>query len=144
MNLIGVDILSTEREAMINSLKQQVIPTLRERGFKGSFPHYYRKSENQTDLLMFQFSIWGGVLYVEISKCPTIGYTDEISGKHIPLNKLKVYQIGGGSPFNRTRIGKDKGGSFEFELINTDKVSRIINHSLKEAEEWWSSHPNWW
>ncbi|MGM0875889.1 MAG: DUF4304 domain-containing protein [Bacillota bacterium] len=46
--------MSAERDAMINSLKQIVIPILRERGFKGSFPHFYRKLDNQTDLLMFQ------------------------------------------------------------------------------------------
>ena len=36
----GVVILSEERDAMIKSLKQQVIPTIRERGFKGSFPTF--------------------------------------------------------------------------------------------------------
>lgn len=62
--------MSLERNAMIASLKKTVIPRLRENGFKGSFPHFYRKTEQRADLLMFQFSMWGGVLYVEISKCP--------------------------------------------------------------------------
>ncbi|MFP5116011.1 DUF4304 domain-containing protein [Bacillaceae bacterium C204] len=136
--------MSTERDAMVKSLKEVVIPVLRERGFKGSFPHFYRKLENQTDLIMFQFSMWGGVLYVEISKCPSEGYTN-ISGKHIPPNKVKVYQVGGGgSPFNRPRIGKETNYTFEFNKDNTGEVSQKIFNSLEEAEEWWSSYPNWW
>lgn len=136
--------MSEERDAMIKSLKQQVIPTLRERGFKGSFPHFYRKPENQTDLVMFQFSMWGSVLYVEVAKCSSEGYVDEMSDKLIPPKKVKVYQIGGGSPFNRTRIGKEMECAFEFNEHDTEEVSRKIINSLVEAEEWWSTYPNWW
>lgn len=132
--------MSVERDAMIKSLKAVVIPVLRERGFKGSFPHFYRKLEERTDLFMIQFSMWGGVLYVEISMCSSEGYTDS-SGKQIPPNKVKVYQIGGGSPYNRTRIGDE---SFEFDEGNTEDVSRRVLNSLEEAEKWWNSYPNWW
>lgn len=31
------------RDEVIDSLKRVVIPSLRERGLKGSFPHFYRK-----------------------------------------------------------------------------------------------------
>jgi hypothetical protein len=136
--------LSTERNLMIKSLKQIVIPSLREQGFKGSYPHFYRKSDDRTELLMFQFSIYEDVLYVEISKCSSQGYYDEISGNHIPPNKIKVYQIGGGSPFNRTRIGKDTEHTFVFNEINTNEIARRILNTLREAEEWWSIYPNWW
>ncbi|USK68531.1 DUF4304 domain-containing protein [Peribacillus asahii] len=138
--------MSIKRDAMIKSLKKVVIPVLRERGFKGSYPHFYRKLENQTDLIMFQFSMWGGVLYVEISKCSSEGYIN-YSGKHILPNKVRVYDIGGlgddGLP-HRTRIGKEINGTFEFKEHNTEEVSRKVVNSLEEAEEWWSSHPNWW
>jgi Domain of unknown function (DUF4304) len=137
-------LLSAERDLMIKSLKQIVIPSLRKQGFKGSFPHFYRQLDNQTDLLMFQFSVYGGVLYVEISKCSSEGYTEETSGILIPPNKIKVYQIGGGSPYNRTRIGKDSGNTFEFNEFNTEEVARKIFCALREAEEWWSLYPNWW
>ncbi|HWO95635.1 MAG TPA: DUF4304 domain-containing protein [Bacillus sp. (in: firmicutes)] len=131
--------MSAERDAMINSLKQIVIPTLRGRGFKGSFPHFYRKLENQIDLLMFQFSQWGESLYVEISKCPPNGRTG-YGDQQIPLNKIKVYQVMGKSPNDRHRIGED----FEFSFNNNDKVAKEIKKSLAEAEDWWEGHPNWW
>ncbi|MBY6037146.1 hypothetical protein KUV80_10790 [Fictibacillus nanhaiensis] len=71
------------------------------------------KRSRDYGIRMFQFSMYGGVLYVEISKCPSEGYTEETSEKHIPPKKIKVYQIGGGSPYNRTRIG-----------FNTDEVEK--------------------
>jgi hypothetical protein len=79
---------------------------------------------------MFQFSMWSACLYIEISKCSSEGYIDS-SGQHIQSNKVKVYQIGGGSPFNRTRIGDD---SFEFDEGNSEEVSRKVLTSLGESE----------
>ncbi|TWT14320.1 DUF4304 domain-containing protein [Planomicrobium sp. CPCC 101079] len=135
--------MSLEKDTMMNSLKQTVIPILREKGFKGSFPHFYRKTEERADLLMFQFSMWGGVLYVEISKCPPEGYTN-ILGEFYPLNKMKVYLVtGGGLPLNRRRIGKSVNGMFEFNRDNTDQVALQIEEALTEAEEWWVSYPDW-
>lgn len=131
--------MSVERDTMINSLKQIVIPTLRGRGFKGSFPHFYRKLENQTDLLMFQFSKWGGTLYVEISKCPLSGSTG-YKEEQIPVNKIKVYDVVGNSYNDRHRIGE----GFEFSVNTTEEVARDIEESLDQAEVWWKEHPNWW
>jgi len=65
------------------------------------------------------------------------------SGKHIPPNKVKVYQIWGGSPLNTPRIGKETDYTFEFNKDNTGEVSQKIFYSLEEAKEWWSSYPNW-
>lgn len=136
--------MSLEKDAMIVSLKNIVVPELREKGFKGSFPHFYRKTEERADLLMFQFSMWDRVLYIEISKCPLEGYKDDITGELRAPNKVKVYQIGGGSPFNRIRIGKEVDDTFRFTVENSAEVARQIKRSLAEAEEWWSSYPDWW
>lgn len=129
---------------MINSLKNTVIPELRGKGFKGSFPHFYRKTEARADLLMFQFSMWRGVLYIEISKCSSEGHTD-VSGEFRPPNKMKVYHIGDpSSGWHRHRIGDGVKDMFEFNEENTDQVALQIKESLEEAEEWWASYPDWW
>lgn len=128
--------MSLERSEMIRSLNEIVFPVLKERGFKGNFPHFYRKWKERTDLLMFQLDGYSKVLSVEISKCPSRDYLDS-TGKSIPSNKLKVYQIG----VNRTGIGE---GAFQFNDKNTEEVSRKVLYSFKEAEEWWDTHPNWW
>ncbi|MGG0309112.1 DUF4304 domain-containing protein [Priestia megaterium] len=132
--------MSVERDDMINSLRKNVIPTLRDRGFKGSFPHFYRKLENRVDLLMFQFSAWGGVLYVEVSKCSSEGHIDVSETFYTP-NKVKVYNI---DTAHRQRLGKEIGEMFEFNKDNTEVVSLNVRESLKEGEEWWNSSPNWW
>ncbi|MED3735208.1 DUF4304 domain-containing protein [Geobacillus stearothermophilus] len=45
---------------MVGALKKIVVPELRNRGFKGAFPHF-RKQEGQLGyLLSFQFDKWGG------------------------------------------------------------------------------------
>ncbi|MEY8738422.1 DUF4304 domain-containing protein [Bacillales bacterium AN1005] len=58
---------SIERKKMDNALKQVVIPTLREQGFKGSLPHFRRINENNIDLITFQFNKWGGSFIVELA-----------------------------------------------------------------------------
>ncbi|MCM3097984.1 DUF4304 domain-containing protein [Priestia megaterium] len=132
--------MSVERDNMINSLRKNVIPIMRNRGFKGSFPHFYRQLEDRVDLLMFQFSAWGGVLYIEISKCSPEGHTD-VSETFHTSNKVKVYNI---DIEHRQRLGKDLYEMFEFNKDNTELISLVVRDALKEAEEWWDSSANWW
>lgn len=132
--------MSVERDNMINSLRKNVIPAMRNRGFKGSFPHFYRKLEDHVDLLMFQFSAWGGVLYIEISKCSPEGYTD-VSKTFYKPNKVKVYNI---DIEHRQRLGKDLYEMFEFNKDNTELISLAVRNALEEAEDWWDSSANWW
>ena len=95
--------MSVERDAMIKSLKI-VIPILRERGFKGSFPHFYRKLVERADLMMFQFSMWGGALFVRILRSVPQKVTPAFRKISTP-NKMKVYYVGDGSAWHRFRIG---------------------------------------
>ncbi|WP_377520238.1 DUF4304 domain-containing protein [Priestia megaterium] len=132
--------MSIERDNMINSLRKNVIPIMRNCGFKGSFPHFYRQLEDRVDLLMFQFSAWGGVLYIEISKCSPEGHTDVSKAFHAP-NKVKIYNI---DIEHRQRLGKGLNEMFEFNKDNTELISLAVKDALKEAEEWWDSSTNWW
>jgi hypothetical protein len=58
-----------KRDDMVLSLKQLFVPTLRERGFKGSFPHFRLPLKDHIDLLTVQFNKWGGGFVIEISHC---------------------------------------------------------------------------
>jgi len=62
--------MSEARDKLIAALKEIVLPTLRNMGFRGSFPHFRRERDEQLDLLTFQFSRWGGSFVVEIAYCP--------------------------------------------------------------------------
>jgi len=64
-----------KRDEMISSLKSVFVPALRERGFKGSLPHFRRPMQDRIDLLTIQFDRWGGGFVIEISKCAPEGIT---------------------------------------------------------------------
>jgi len=79
--------MSVERDKMIAALKEHVIPVLRERGFKGSFPHFRRLSRRFIHILSFQFSSWGGGFVVEAAACPDTGIT-LLDGRHFMCHGL--------------------------------------------------------
>ncbi len=82
----------TSRTEMTNTLKIEVVPILRELGFRGSMPHFYRTSdEDHVDLFTIQFASTGGSFVVEI------GFADSerknvYFGKDTPPKKLRVSQ----------------------------------------------------
>lgn len=78
--------MSEARDKMIVALKEIVVPTLRDMGFRGSFPHFRRLRDEKIDLLTFQFSQWGGSFVVEIAHCPAVGYTLHTSETIAPDN----------------------------------------------------------
>jgi hypothetical protein len=47
--------MSSPRQLMDEALKAHVVPALRERGFKGSLPHFRRLRSDRVDLLTVQF-----------------------------------------------------------------------------------------
>ena len=56
--------MNHELRAKVNEqIKTMIVPELRKKGFKGSFPHFRRIYENgRVDFLSFQFNKWGAVL----------------------------------------------------------------------------------
>ena len=67
--------MSDERDRMIETLKEYVIPVLRERRIQRSFPHFRSPTERTIQLLTFQFDKWGGGFTFEIASCPPDGVT---------------------------------------------------------------------
>ena len=57
-------------------LKNDLVPFLRVSGFKGTLPHFHRKSKNRINLLSFQRQQAVGTQFIiEISKAPLDGIT---------------------------------------------------------------------
>jgi hypothetical protein len=67
--------MSSGRDEMIKALKSILVPLLREKGFKGSFPHFRRLLETRIDLISFFFDKYGGGFIVEIGASPVNGFT---------------------------------------------------------------------
>lgn len=126
------------------ALKEYVVPKLRERGFQGSFPHFRRLKDDQTDLLTFQFSRWGGEFVVEVAIGPSEPF-DAHWGKRIEPRKMTAHDIGA-----RMRLGPKKEGEsdywFKYEgwgKKSYKKLSEmVIAHVESEAELFWNQEHN--
>lgn len=130
--------MSIKRDKMIGSLKNIVIPSLRERGFEGTFPHFRRITDKKIDILTFQFDKYGGGFIIEVAVCSPEGYTHHW-GEKISPNKVTAYDL----PLkNRQRIG-DRNNWFRYDKLNFfgniyDKVANKVLISLHKADEYWT------
>ena len=127
------------RKNMNQAIKEVIVPVLREQGFKGSFPHFRRKNNNNIDLLTFQFNRYGGSFVVELAVCPLDGVTMSW-GEKVPPNKVTAHDVN-----ERYRLGaktkNDPGIWFDFENAKTkEDFEQITNKVLKllhtEDETW--------
>jgi hypothetical protein len=134
--------MSDDRSQMIAALKAHVVPELRRRGFKGSFPHFRRASDHRIDLLTFQFDKWGGGFVVEIAVCPPDGIM-MAWGEHIPPAKVTAHHVN-----HRLRLGaKGKGQDHwfrydgEFQRLHADRfeivAKDVVPYLDSQAEAWW-------
>jgi hypothetical protein len=89
---------NSSRKEMIKHLSEIVIPILRQKGFKGSFPHFRRVTSERINLLTFQFDRYGGGFVIEIANCQPAGFATSW-GKKIEPNKLTAHDL-----YRRKRI----------------------------------------
>jgi uncharacterized protein DUF4304 len=126
---------------MIEALKKIVVPELRAKGFKGSFPHFHRDCGDYRHLVSFQFNKYGGSFVVEVGRCSAQGL--EKLGRQIPPTEVTVFHL---HPAERIRLGKGPSESdhwFHFDGgIPWDRYNRaakaVVPHLSAEAETWWN------
>jgi hypothetical protein len=134
--------MSAEREKMISALKEHVLPALKARGFKGSFPHFRRATATGIHLLTFQFDKWGGGFVVEIASCPTDGVTMHW-GEQIPPAKVTAHHVS-----RRLRLGAssdqsdhwfryDKRGFLSFGDPYERAAREVLRYLDSQAESYW-------
>jgi hypothetical protein len=125
------------RVSMDAVLKETVLPALRSSGFKGSFAHFRRFTNDSVELLTFQFDKWGGGFIVEIA-CGSIDGFTMPWGEHIPAKKLTAHHL---HPNNRTRIQPIEGSGadawFRFDDGNVNQTAQEVLERLPIAESWW-------
>ncbi len=90
--------MNTERDKMIKSLNEVFIPELRNRNFKGSFPHFRKTENGKTNLLTFQFDRNSGGFIIELANWNEPEFKTHWE-KLIPLNKLTAHDL-----FERKRL----------------------------------------
>lgn len=137
--------MSLEKDKMIKSLNEIFIPELRNRNFKGSFPHFRKTENGKTNLLTFQFDRNGGGFIIELANWKETEFKTHW-GKLIPLNKLTAHDL-----FERKRIypnstleenGKESWFRYDenkdlkienkFEILSKNVTNRILI-----MEEYW-------
>jgi hypothetical protein len=138
------------RAALEAALRDVVIPELRQRGFRGSFPHYRRILPTRIDLLTFQFYSAGGSFVVEVAKCGPEGPTRP-SGVIAPA-RATAWDV-----LHRLRLGSDPGQGradhwFEFgrpsyepagDLVEAPehylRIARHVEELIRtQAETYWA------
>lgn len=124
-----------DSEEMRRLLKDIVVPNLRARGFKGSFPHFTRSHPTRLDLLSFQFSQFGPDLYIDVASCGPNGHTAP-NGQFTPKGKVRTYHVG---TFRR-RIGPQPSLDFSglSESHESAKYAAIVTDAIQQkGEPWW-------
>ncbi|GGA78656.1 DUF4304 domain-containing protein [Ornithinibacillus halotolerans] len=128
--------MSSGRLEMVSALKSVVVPELRKKGFKGSFPHFRRISHSQIELLTFQFDKYGGGFVIEVAVCPPEGFTHSW-GEYVPPNKVTAHDIN-----DRLRLNNENGSWYRYDLgvqlgsIYERVANEVLEH-LDEAEVHW-------
>ncbi|MFJ7666866.1 DUF4304 domain-containing protein [Lysinibacillus sp. NPDC097195] len=132
--------LSNSRLLMIKALKKRVVPYLREHGFKGTFPHFRRQNEENTDLVTFQFNRYGGFL-VELSNCGKYGVTMSW-GEEVPPNKVTAHDTNLNDRFRLKEEIDPRECWFYYEEAKTDgDFEEVANEVLKRIQQ--VSDRNW-
>lgn len=128
-----------KRQEIDKALKEIVVPFLREKGFKGSMPHFRRQQSDRINLLTFQHSLYDTKFVIEIANCPVNGVTTSWE-KQIPKNKVTSHDLG-----YRMRLGSEKHNTdYWFDYGKKSLFSNTFNKIAKEIIELWNEAENWW
>lgn len=137
----------TDHTTMVNVLKNSCVPVLREAGFKGSFPDFYRETQGFVAVINFQFFSSGGSFCINLSYADP-GRANIYFQPETEVPKLRVSQTR-----DRTRLGapaqggdrwysfgRTTYGEFRGEPIEVHELVDTINTLFRsEAEAWWES-----
>lgn len=137
--------MSLERNKMIKSLKEIVIPELRKRNFKGSFPHFRKTKNGITNLLTFQFDRNGGGFIIEIANWKETEFITSW-GKIIPLNKLTVFDLNKRHRIYPKSLTKENGTEswFRYENSKSNDIYEMLAQKVVERiptmEQYWTEN----
>jgi Domain of unknown function (DUF4304) len=138
--------MNEKRRAMDEALKKVSVPLLRDRGFKGAFPHLYREVGSHVDLLMFQFRLDGSSFVVEISYADpdrrNVSFRPETTVKKLQVPATRDrYRLG----FKGRTVVDGEWLQLDHGLLTTQArhfnrlALRVNELVLEEAEPWWQS-----
>jgi len=137
--------MSAERDKMIKSLKEIVIPELRNRDFKGSFPHFRKTENGKTNLLTFQFDRNGGGFIIELANWNKSEFKTHWD-KIIPLNKLTAHDLNERQRIYPNSITEQSGTDswFRYGKPKSDGIYERLAQKVVERmpimEQYWTEN----
>jgi len=114
------------RAALESALREIVIPDLRQRGFRGSFPHFRRRLPSRIDLLTFQFALSGGSFVIEVAQCGPTGVTH--SWKEVGPDKVTAWDLA-----VRLRLGSKPNQGQHDHWFTYGKANYEVGHEKVES-----------
>lgn len=123
---------------MDQAIKEITIPFLRQEGFKGSYPHFRRVTDDRINLLTFQFSMSASRFVVEIANCPLTGITMSW-GLHVPPAKCTAHDM-----FERHRLGRINHSRDYWFVFDQTQPTNIYEARAKEIISLWDEAQKWW
>ena len=130
---------------MIKSLKEIFIPELRNRNFKGSFPHFRKTENGKTNLLTFQFDRSGGGFIIELANWNKSEFKTHW-GKIISLNKLTAYDLNERQRIYPNSLTEKSGTDswFRYEKSKSDQtyesLARKVVERIPIMEQYWTEN----
>jgi hypothetical protein len=135
---------NADRKSMEAALKAGCIPALRDQGFKGTFPNFYKERESFVALVNFQFFSSGG------SFCINLGYADperrnvffkpdsEPRALRVSATRDQSRLGSAGKGDNWFSFGKTSYGEFRGSTSEVNEIADLCAKLfVSEAESWW-------
>jgi hypothetical protein len=121
------------------ALKRIIVPQLKTRGFKGTYPTFRRVGPTHTDILNFQFDKnYADLFVINITQAPgSVTYTNKWGGQ-FRMDKVKYFEVT--EPHFRLQP-KWSGLSndwFNYSQENYDDVARSVLPHIERAERWFT------
>ncbi len=132
------------RSEAAEALKSIVVPDLRVRGFKGSYPHFFRDRCGHIDLLTFQFRSSGGSFVCEISfadhERSNVAIYKDTEPKKLRTNQTRTRLRLGATPdrgVNDHWFFVEVAGESSADLA-TKAAHQVLSLLDSQGEPWWT------
>jgi hypothetical protein len=119
---------------MDKAIKEIVVPFFRDKGFKGSYPHFRRAKDDRINLLTFQFSLYALKFVVEISNCSPRG-VQGMWGEKVPPAKCTAHDMQRRYRMGRIKRNTDYWFDFSSRELNSNIYAERANGIISLWDE---------
>jgi hypothetical protein len=127
-------------------LNEWITPSLRDRGFTGTFPILRRVRNDQLDILEVQFSKYGNGFRLNLGVCPASGVVTTWGEAISPNDVTTAYPLTRKLFLSPRHIERNPKGKhwFEFDEQNAETVVKGLESHLDFIEKWFlTGEPKW-